>query len=535
MLRQTYRLMKRTRDLLSETGEHITSLADVRIPHFVRPPDGYPSKRGFVCCPTDVWQGDISRGHDMMGFALKTPMAALRALMSPVGLRDLDPAFHTFDWLRDLRAVGSNDARQAACAMINAWVHSNPQAHPVIGAADFTMRRLLRLIGCYTFYAPALQDADRDALYSCIQDQARDLKRQAKVLPDPTTQFFAILGTAAVALATGDHSTGLYLKALHKIIDRIILNDGGPSTRRPDDLPEILRALIDIRHIIDAARLPLPAFIAHAIDRIVPALQFFRLGDGKLSAFHGGGNGQANAIAEVLHFTRIQTGVPTTLPHTGFERLANDMMIAVVDAGRMQPGHHASTSAFELSVGTSRLIVGCGQHAADPTWQELLAATSAHSTLTLDHQDNITGKDPYDVDITRTYDPRGEAMTVTHTGYMARNGFTHTRTLTLAHDPNALVGVDTVATSIPPLNPIDMTIRFHLHPSVTPTLVDDGARVELDLHNGTWCSFECDDGTLCVEDSIYLAETGRPQKTKQIVIHHRILSAQKTISWRIQA
>jgi uncharacterized heparinase superfamily protein len=535
MLRQTYRLMKRTRDLLSETGDHVATLTGGHIPHFVRPANAPHAKRGFVCCPPDVWQGDISRGHDMMGFVSKTPVAGLRTLMSPAGLRDLRLDFHTFDWVHDLRAVGSNEARTSATTLINAWVYASPQANALIGNAECTTRRLLRLIGCYAFYAPALNDDTRTALYTSVLDQSRDLKRQLKMTHDRTDQFFAALGIAAVALATGDPSTGTHLKTLHKTIDRIILNDGGPSTRRPDDLPEILRGLIDLRHIIDAARLPLPAFIAHAIDRVVPALQFFRLGDNKLAAFHGGRAGQAAPITDIIRHTRVQAGTPATLSHTGFERLATDTMIAIIDAGRMGPGHHASTTAFELSVGKARVIVGCGQHETDPTWQELLAATSAHSTLTLDHQDNMTGKDPYDVDITRAYVPGGETVTITHTGYMARNGFTHTRALTASPNPTVLVGVDTVATSIPPLNPVDITVRFHLHPSVTPTLVDDGGRVELDLHNGTWCSFECDDGTLCIEDSIYLAETGRPQKTKQIVIKHPIYSAQKTISWRIQA
>ena len=62
MLRKTYRLMQKTRNVLAETSEQVMHMAETRLPQMI--PGHTPHPRGFVCCPPDMWQGNPSRGHE---------------------------------------------------------------------------------------------------------------------------------------------------------------------------------------------------------------------------------------------------------------------------------------------------------------------------------------------------------------------------------------------------------------------------------------------------------------------------------------
>lgn len=533
MLRKSYRLMQKTRTMLADTGDQVMHLAEAALP-FIH--HDHSAATTLYHAPADNGLGDASRGHDLIRFARTTPPEQLKRLLSPSGLRDLDPAFHRFFWLYDLRAVGSNDARFAALTLINDWIEVDPSAHPAIGTPMVTTERLFRLLGTFHFYAPVMTAVHQQRLARMVQAHLRDLKRQRRLDPSPLDQLYADIGMVAahVALHETLEATPRYLDPLEQSITAVVLADGGPYTRRPDDLPGLLRACLDLRFLFEQLRLPWPVFMAHAIDRLVPALRFFVLGDGGLASFHGGGVGDAAAIRAIMRQARMTSGCSATLPLTGFERLQGGATTVIMDAGQAERGHHASMTAFECSVGGDRLVVNCGQHQSDPNWQDLLAATSAHSTLTLDHQDNTPLSGQCSADITRRHTPTGEQIELTHTGYETRNGALHRRTLELSPDGHVLAGVDQVTTSVPPLEATTMMIRFHLHPNTTATLRPGGV-VDLVLGSGARWQFACPGEDISIDDSVYLAATGRPQKSQQIVIAAKMFSATKSIVWNFAA
>jgi uncharacterized heparinase superfamily protein len=530
MLRKSYELMQRTRFLVDRAGEQMAQIAATSWPAIA----GDLAPAAWINTPADPWLGDASRGHDLIKFARTTPAARLHVLVSPAGLRDLDPDFHRFMWLYDLRAVGSNDARFAALTLVNGWIDVDPCVDRVIGQAQMTTQRLLCLIGTFSFYAPVMTEGHQQRLLRACLDQARHLKRQAKNPETPLDGLYCMIGLTAVALATHAGAHALPTDQLARAIARVVLADGGPYTRRPDDLPDLLRALVDLRHLFTHASLPLPPCLTHAIDRVVPALRFFQLGDGALACFHGGSTSRPQPLADILRHTGLFTGLPTTLPQTGFERLTAGNTHLIIDAGPSAPGNHASTTAFEMSVGGARLIVNCGQHATDPMWQDLLAATSAHSTLTLDHQDNTALGSPTDVDISRGIEGNGTVVQITHSGYMTRNGFEHTRSLHLREDGQLITGADFLATSVPPLAPVSAMVRFHLPPHVLASQLD-GHTVRLTPTFGPVWILHAPADPLTIDDSVYLAATGRPEKTQQVVLTASITTATRTLPWVLQA
>ena len=74
-----------------------------------------------------------------------------------------------------------------------------------------------------------------------------------------------------------------------KELDRQILPDGGHISRNPEALVELLLDLLPLRQCFVARDRAPPKELTDAIDRIMPMLRFFRIGDGTLARFNGCG------------------------------------------------------------------------------------------------------------------------------------------------------------------------------------------------------------------------------------------------------
>ena len=117
-------------------------------------------------------------------------------------------------------------------------------------------------------------------------------------------------------------------------------------------------------------------------------------------------------------------------------------------------GACASTLAFELSDGPSRLIVNCGgageaQGALPPALVHALRTTAAHSTLTLGdrnstaiHEDGSLGKGVGEVELARDETAGIGRVEASHDGYVRRFGLIHERRLNLSSDGRELGGED---------------------------------------------------------------------------------------------
>src|SRR5581483_8860327 len=164
--------------------------------------------------------------------------------------------------------------------------------------------------------------------------------------------------------------------------------DGGHVERSPTLHLAVLRDLIEIRAVLRGGRVEPPAELQTAIDRMAPFLRYVRHGDGGLALFNDSNEEAAAEIDAVLAASESKGKPPQSAPHSGFQRLAAERSLVLVDAAAPAAidGHaHAGTLSFEMSVGKERLVVNCGAHAADQSdWRRVQRATAAHSTVTID-------------------------------------------------------------------------------------------------------------------------------------------------------
>ncbi|MDD3370573.1 MAG: heparinase II/III-family protein, partial [Alphaproteobacteria bacterium] len=196
---------------------------------------------------------------------------------------------------------------------------------------------------------------------------------------------------------------------------------------------------------------------------------------------------------------------------------------------------HAGLLSFEFSVGRERIIVNCGSvPKGSSEWRSACAATAAHSTLTVaDTNACDIDKDGSIAGHVQTSSVRFEIggahiAEMAHNGYMSRFGLTHTRTLQLSTDGEALQGRDLLKGK----RGRDYTIRWHLHPSVQVSLSQGGKTALIRTPSGSGWKLKVDSGHLDLEGSIYCGGSA-PRRTMQIKTSGITEDEDTQVSWTL--
>jgi uncharacterized heparinase superfamily protein len=287
--------------------------------------------------------------------------------------------------------------------------------------------------------------------------------------------------------------------------------------------------------------------LQHSIDRMTPALRFFRHGDGGLALFNGSSEEDAALVDTVLAQADARGRPLKSAPHTGFERLIAGRTLVLMDSGAPPPHGldthaHAGTLSMEVSVGKERMIVNCGRHPVGTgPWRAALAATAAHSTATLAETNSSEvleagglGRRPTHVGSERQESDGAVLVVATHNGYARNHNFLHRRRVYLADNGEDLRGEDTLEPVIgatPGSQPF--TLRFHLHPSVQAGFLSNGG-VQLLLPSGAEWRLRATGGDAMLEESIYLGGGDEPVRTTQVVIHGHTGPDGTTVKWALR-
>jgi uncharacterized heparinase superfamily protein len=281
----------------------------------------------------------------------------------------------------------------------------------------------------------------------------------------------------------------------------------------------------------------MPEALADALSGAVGALLGVTLGDEALSSWQGGNMASKRRIAAAVEGSGVQVR-PLRQPRGwGYQRIEAKGTIIAFDAAPPPPtrafaGGCASTLAFELSEGPSRLVVNCGgpgqAHGALPKeLAQALRSSAAHSTLTLGdrnstavHDDGSLGKGVSQVEVVRDETAGIVMVEASHDGYVRRFGLVHQRQLVLAADGRELRGQDLLiqqgrrrrAEAIP------YAVRFHLHPDVEAATTADGQGALLRVRGRTVWQFRCRGGRLAIEDSLWVDGRAELRETVQLVV-----------------
>jgi len=498
--------------------------------------------------PQDMWPADAALGVQMYGgnFVLAgQTLTCTEPDFSPHGSTEgWRAALHRFAWLRDLRAAGGDQARRVARRWVSAWLEEFTEWQEEAWHPLSTGLRLRHWLQHHDFFCASADNTFRFAVYDSIARQASHL---ARVLPGTLTGA-ELLGALEGLIMTGLAIPGrvdylqLGLRHYRRELEAQILSDGGHTSRSPGVLFTILMGMMAVRSALTAARQPVPEEISAAIERAALMIKLFRHGDGGLALFHHSTEQMPVLLDAVLAQADARRNLKSANV-SGYERAAQGRSLLILDAGQpaLAPTSHASTLAFEFSVGKDRLITNCGCWRGTGPWRAALAATAAHSTLSLNDTNSLefsgaqsvlrrVRRRPNFVTITRDESPAGIQLEARHDGYRENLGYLYTRTLVLRDAGETLMGEERLSGATISVN---YAIRFHLHPNVQASLTQDGQAVLLRLPSGTGWRFRQEGASaLALEPSIYSGDGGTQRRSLQLVLHGETAGPAQ-ITWRL--
>ncbi|MBI1300575.1 MAG: heparinase [Alphaproteobacteria bacterium] len=499
----------------------------------------------LVVKPVDPWPGNAEMGKELLqaaGVGDRTGPQWYEEWWSPENVDDIwRNHMHGFGWLRDLRTLDGAVAREQGRLMIESWITRHGNWHANSWKPYLIGRRLAMWICHYEFFCANADDEFEDKMLASIVKQAKHLSNT--LCATKSLECVKGLLYAGIALEGYERWIEQSLKTLEKMLQQNILADGGHVSRSPAKLLNTIEILVDIRTALNAGAYPLPDFITDTITNMSSTLRLFRHRDRQLALFHGAQGGDATFIDSVLAQAGAQKRAKNSLEQTGFERIEVGKGLLIMDTGKApfaphDKTAHASPLAFEFSFGKDRLLSSCGSHPTSKDWKDALRFTAAHNTACLDYrnaceikQDGHFGRRVTQCTVHREETKDAALLIASHNGYVPLNGITHTRKIYLADGGEDLRGQDDLACSFALAHPVETAIRFHIHPSVTASLINDDQNVLLRMPGGIGWRFKCSAGVLALEDSLYLGSGITPRKTKQIVIYGRMTESDARVKW----
>lgn len=497
--------------------------------------------------PPDPWPGDQNHGRDMVAgifhFAgqtiAKEELSWQPEKASPEWLTEL----HSFEWLRNLRSVGGERARRMAREMVATWIAEYPSYHEMAWREDIIGMRLKSWISFHDFFCASADDQFRKDYFASLLRQTKHLARS---LPGtatgiPLLQAYKGLTYTGLALEGGEKRLEQAFNGILAQVREQILPDGGHISRNPQATFEFLQCLVDLRAALIAAKMEMPEELQEAIDRIAPAVKFFRHGDGSLAQFNGGQEGNAHLCETTLMHSGARGKALQSMPHSGYERIMQGRASLIMDTGlpigsSYSDCAHAGLLSFEYCFGRDRVIVNCGSSVISGKWRRVLRATLAHSTLVADHRNSCPFdteglmSNRSDVRARRHEDSQITSIEASHNGYVPRFGLIHHRRVQLLEQGDILRGEDQLAGK----SGVPFVVRFHLHPDIEAEMLPERNEIVLYAKSGTSWRFSAAGNPLSIEESIYAGSGETPRPSLQIVLGGKTAGSMTTAHWELR-
>ena len=501
---------------------------------------------------------EIYNGH----FGLAGRLAELGA-QSPFGIEPPSEAWarelYGFGWLRHLRAAGSELSREQAKSLVRDFVKMHRSINGVAWQPEIVARRVISWLSNSVLVLDSGDPQTYDAFLRALTAQLRYLSASYRDTPDGVPRLVTLMALlyAGLCIAEQQAVVDRYVKPFCKELDRQILPDGGHISRNPLALIELLLDLLPLRQCFVARDRPPPKALSDAIDRAMPMLRFFRLGDGTLARFNGSGATPTDALATVLAYDDVEGAPLRSAPNSGYVRLERGPTVVLCDVAKapasgISGSAHAGCLSFELGSNGSSIIVNCGAPGSDnEEWRGFARSTLAHSTVTLEDRSSaeFTGGDDAALDaalsgpphVQNTVDEQqgGLNVSASQDGYLSRFGVTHARQIFVGPDGDVISGEDRLSAprglrGDAAVSGGAYAIRFHLHPGVSARPSPDGQSVLLFLHGGAW-RLSANAPEIALEETIFLADERGPRQSTQIVLSG-IMGEQKElrVAWTIE-
>lgn len=501
---------------------------------------------------TDPWPGQADIGRMMnrgvlmqQGMSIKIDDDFWQNTLHHNGWLEI---VHGFSWLRDLRAAGGDASRKLAKQLVEDWLNQFDRCDPVIWRPDIMGQRIAMWISFYDFFCGSADTEFQNRYFSSLVRQTRHLARSIsnELSGIPLLKSAEGLIYAGLSLVEEDNWTLKGFEIILREIPKQIKKDGSHISGSPENILKCTQILLDLRYALNRAELPVPKIIQDALENMATALRFFSYPDHRLALFHGGQKAESHILDTALSQIRNTKRPAKDNVIGGFERIMQGRAVLMIDTGCVpeypyNKNYHSAPLAFEFVYGRDRVFTNCGGHPFDTNWQQGLRHTAAHNTLCINgrpvHDFLATGeitKPHGQICSVRRENKEMSLIDISHDGYRAAHGIDHKRRFFLSSQGQDLRGEDILLSRVPLTKPMPVSIRFHLHPRVQITGVEENGDILLTLPAGTSWKFCAIGAKSELESSIFLGTGVKPMKNRQIILNTEMTGDECKVKWAFQ-
>jgi uncharacterized heparinase superfamily protein len=500
----------------------------------------------LVVAPTDLHPADSFAGEEIA--AGRFPLAG-RILEcdgdSPFALELPSEEFavrlHSFGWLRHMRLVDPEKAAQTSRFIVDDWLQSHGR---VIGGLAWRPDVAAQRIIAWLSHSPVvLKDADYPFYRRFLKSlafQVRYLRHVADTTRDgePRLRVRIALAMASIAMPATASRMRKAARNLDEELDRQILADGGHCSRNPRAALDLLLDLLPLRQTYVNLGHDMPTQLIPCIDRIYPALRFFRHQGGELALFNGATYTLANELMSALRYDETGGAPFKALPSINYDRLAVKETVVLMDTGVLKAVDlsataSAGTLSIEISSGKNRFIVNSGRpRFAGEAMRQLSRTTAAHSVATLNDTSSsristsrflgpIIVGGVKTVTVSRTERESGaDGLTASHDGYLKRFGLLYERDILVAATGNEIRGRERFFRPNDPTGAIDKgvaVVRFHIHPTIQLYRASSN-ETRLVAPDGEAWALTCVDVPVEEDEDVFFADPSGVRASRQLTL-----------------
>lgn len=495
----------------------------------------------FETTPADLFGGDAGRGRwiangqmDISGHRVPLDFDTWY-LGTNYEYTPFFDKLHGFDFLIELKSLGGSVGRQSARSITQAWLESYRNYHHVLWRPDITASRLVNWMIAYDFAFVSAPDDFLDLFHECFYRQYHHLKNVVSLQneDDLFIKYAALWGLIIIQCHCeqlhNDVEFQSYLQLMKGVLGDISYEDGGLIDRNPQNLIDTSRSLLQLRQSLQQKSGSVPLWLSKKIEQVTRALNLLTHTDKDLPQFQGAILPNKVAIEKITKLSNMRyRRNDTQFVESGYTSMRKGRTSVLVDHDE---GDSLSPLAFEMGHGAHRIIVSCGSYFMDEQWAQSLSGVGAYSCLMID------GVEPKSsmLNIKTSLESLNGAslFSGTHEGYAKDYGLNHTRRLYLDTEGYDFRGEDVLVRNIA-IKPLSYTIRFHLHPTVKASLIDDKKGVLIKLPTGAGWMFHVNQGDISLQESVYCSDGYNLRKSEQIVVDGQLGDLSTQVKWALK-
>ncbi len=468
---------------------------------------------------------------------------------------------YSFTWLRHFSANKDSLSDAQARTLVKEWIELKPEnASKYNWQIEIASKRLISLL-CHSIVLLSNPDHEfHRQLMRSMGKHVKTIRRLISLEPEgmPLLCGHIALTYASICFSGNSRSLNAHRDKLAAELRKQILPDGGHISRNPALIPEILALLLPLKEGFNAVGIAPPDELISTIERLLPALRFFRHGDGTIARFNGVSVSKKDLITTLLRYDESLGAPVLDASHSGYQRATIGKGNLIIDTGEPAKGDlslhaHAGCLAFEFSHGLSSIIVNCGvPKTYDSETSQVWRTTNAHSTAILNETSLCRFENPGTAgraisgqvfsstlkpEVSRQDTNTSSTITAAHNGYVREFGIRHQRTLTLDTNGERLFAQEWFSgpdkADMRYTTKDKVTLRFHLHPDIKASLSANSETCMLETREGEQWRFDCPGFEIKLVESIFFAVLPQPKPTWQIVVHAKAYDKPE-INWALQ-